>query len=175
MRNAPPKRALDRIDCQLVAALQNDARLSNKELAAQVGLAPSSCLSRVRRLRDEGVLQGFRAQVAPEALGIGIQALVKAKLVRHARELYGSLREYLVGLPEVVEVFYLAGADDFLLVVAVRDVQHLRDLVVERLASRSEVSHLETEIVFERTSAGGLPIYVEPTSPAPAPKARRRR
>jgi DNA-binding Lrp family transcriptional regulator len=77
--------ALDRIDFALLAALQKDARLSNKELAARVALAPSSCLERVRRLREEGVLTGFRAQVDPRALGIAMQALVFVRLARHAR------------------------------------------------------------------------------------------
>ena len=71
------RRALDRIDFDILAALQNDGRLSNKELAAKVGLAPSSCLERVRALRESGVLRGFRAEVDPEALGIHLQAIAK--------------------------------------------------------------------------------------------------
>jgi DNA-binding Lrp family transcriptional regulator len=81
-----PHVPLDRIDRALVRALQKDARLSNKELAAQVGLAPSSCLERVRRLRRTGVLRGFHADVAPEALGVGLQALIAVQLRQHSRQ-----------------------------------------------------------------------------------------
>ena len=84
----------DRIHFAILAALQNDARLSNKELAARVGLAPSSCLERVRRLRAGRVLLGFRALVEPRALGIAMQALVFVRLVRHARKQVAAFRQH---------------------------------------------------------------------------------
>ena len=74
---------LDRIDHEILVALQKNARLSNKELAAEIGLAPSSCLARVNRLIREGVIRGFHAEVDPKALGIGIEALVFVRVVRH--------------------------------------------------------------------------------------------
>jgi DNA-binding Lrp family transcriptional regulator len=71
--------ALDRIDFAILAALQNDGRLTNKELAGRVGLAPSSCLERVRRLREAGTLRGSHAEVDPAVLGIGLQALLAVR------------------------------------------------------------------------------------------------
>ena len=79
-------RPLDRIDCTILEALQNDARLSNKELAARVGLAPSSCLERVRRLREDGILRSAHFVVDPHALGIGLQAMIAIRLHKHDRE-----------------------------------------------------------------------------------------
>ena len=76
-------RPLDRLDCQIVDALQRNARLSNKELAAKVGLAASSCLERVRRLGRERVFVGFHAEVDPGALGVGLQAMIAVRLRRH--------------------------------------------------------------------------------------------
>jgi DNA-binding Lrp family transcriptional regulator len=152
-------RPLDRIDFDILAALQNDGRLSNKELAASVGLAPSSCLERVRALREAGVLRGFRAEVDPKAVGVGLQAMIAIRLRLHDRQLYAAFKEHVLAMPEVVAAFYLSGADDFLLHVAVRDVEHLREIAVDRLASRAEVGHMETHVIFEHTGTRPLPIY----------------
>jgi DNA-binding Lrp family transcriptional regulator len=81
------KSSIDRIDGRILDELQKNARLSNKELAGRVGLAPSSCLERVRRLRRDGVPRGFHAEVDPGALGIGLQALIAVRLARHSRDL----------------------------------------------------------------------------------------
>ena len=152
---------MDRIDFAILDALQNDARLSNKELAAGVGLAPSSCLARVRRLVADGRLRGFHAEVSPEALGITIQAMIAVRLRVHSRATFDSFGEHLRGLPEAVAVYHLAGRDDFLLHVAVRDTQHLRDLVMEQFASRSEVEHVETALIFDHHRSPVLPRYAD--------------
>jgi DNA-binding Lrp family transcriptional regulator len=152
-------RALDRIDFDILAALQNDGRLSNKELAASVGLAPSSCLERVRALRESGVLQGFRAEVDPPSVGIQLQAMIAIRLALHSREVFDHFREHVLAMPEVVSAWYVSGREDFLLFVAVRDTAHLRDLTLDRLSTRPEVAHLETALVFEHFGGRPLPLY----------------
>jgi DNA-binding Lrp family transcriptional regulator len=164
LRNGRQTRPLDRIDSAIVAALQKDARLSNKELAARVSLAPSSCLQRVRRLLAEGILLGFHAEVDAAALGVGLQAMISVRLTRHSRGLVRSFRAHLDSLPEVVSVHHVAGADDFLIRVAVRDVEHLRDLALDELTSREEVAHVETALIFESSHARALPDYTQPGS-----------
>ena len=143
-----PSERLDRTDRRLVAELQQDARLSNKELAARVGLAPSTCLERVRALRARGVLRGFHAEVDPNALGRGLQAFVAVRIRPHSRQQVEGFWTYALGLPEVIEVFHVTGADDFILYVGVVDTDALRDLVLDRLTVRPEVGHVETRIVY---------------------------
>lgn len=150
---------LDRIDFVILTALQNNARLSNKELAAKVGLAPSSCLQRVRHLTRSGVLQGHHADVASSALGIGLEALVAIRLVRHSREVFRRLNAYLRAMPEVLCIYHVSGVNDLQVHVAVRDIQHLRDLVVERFAIRSEVDHCETAVIYELHRTHQRPCY----------------
>lgn len=140
---------LDRIDRAIVAALQNDARLPNNALAAEIGVAPSTCLERVRALRRRGVIRGFHADVALDALSRGLEAIVAVRVRAHARNLVEDFRAHALGLPEVVQVFHVTGADDFLLHVAVRDTDALRDFVLDRLAGRPEVGHVETRVVYE--------------------------
>ena len=141
--------SLDRIDRQILALLQKDARQSNRQLAGAVGLAPSSCLERVRRLRSRGVIQGFAAQVDPAALGLALQAMVKVRLAGHSREVFESVRERMVGLPEVMAVYHVGGEADFLVHVAVRDAEHLRQLAWDHFTSRAEVRQIETSLIFE--------------------------
>jgi len=173
--------SLDRIDCALLAALQNDGRLSNKELAAQVGLAPSSCLERVRRLREAGVIRGMHAELDPAAVGIGLQALIAVRLRQHSRNFVETFRTHVLSLHEVISLFHVAGANDFLVHVAVRDADHLRDLALDAFTSREEVAHLETSLVFEHARAPAMPLYLpdaprpKAATPARAPAAKRTR
>ena len=165
--------ALDRIDFVIVAELQNNARLSNKELAARVGLAPSSCLERVRALTRAGVLRGHHADVSAGALGIGLEALVAVRLVRHERQAFKRLCNHLLSLAEVLLVFHVSGANDLQVHVAVRDINHLRDLIVEKFAGRPEVDHCETAVVFDIHRKHQWPRYASEED-LPRPSSRRR-
>ena len=158
MPNDTPIKPLDRIDFDLVAALSNNARMSNKELAAKVQLSPSTCLLRVRRLVNDGVISGFHAEVAPAAVGAGIEAMLMIRLREHSAEHVASMKEHFVDLPEAMVFYHVAGSVDFMVHIAVRDTDHLRKLVMEKVAGRPEVSQVETALVFE-VERSTLPIY----------------
>ena len=160
------QRTLDRTDFAIIAELQNDARLANKELAARVHLAPSSCLERVRRLRDTGVLTGFHAKVEPAALGIGLQAMIAVQLNHHSAGIVQAFQDYMLANPAVTASFYLAGRTDFLLHVAVRDADQLRELAVDYITARPEVAHVETSLIFEHRAQPSLPQYSAPADGA---------
>jgi DNA-binding Lrp family transcriptional regulator len=168
-------RPLDRTDFAILAALQNDARLSNKELAARVALAPSSCLERVRRLREDGVLVGYRAIVEPRALGIAMQALVFVTLARHARQQVKSFRQHALSLPEAIAVYHVAGQHDFLVHLGVRDANHLRDLAMDAFTSRPEVARIETHLIFEHVPKAALPVLTGATADRPRERRKARR
>lgn len=167
--------ALDRIDFEILSALQNDARLANKELAARIGMAPSSCLERVRTLTRAGVLRGSHADVDAAALGIGLEALVAIRLVKHSREAFRSLYATMLAMPEVLTVFHVSGVNDLLVHIAVRDIHHARDLIVERFATRAEVDHCETSVIFDMHRNHQLPCYQQPAGAKPSAAARKRR
>ena len=155
-----PNMELDRIDCELIEHLQNDARLSNKELASAVGLAPSSCLARVQRLRSEGVLKGAHAEVDPDALGVGLQALIAVQLRQHSRAQVKAFWKHVLSLPEVLMVLHVAaGTHDFQVHVAVRDAHHLRDLALDAFTTRPEVAHIQTSLIFECAKGKVMPNY----------------
>ncbi|MCK5376447.1 MAG: Lrp/AsnC family transcriptional regulator [Acidobacteria bacterium] len=149
---------LDRIDFAILAVLQKNARVANNRLAEMVEVAPSTCLERVRRLARLGVLRGFHADVAPGSLGVGLEAMIAVRLRLHSRELVDSFRAYVVELPEVRSVFHVTGGDDFLVHVAVRDSDHLRDLALDSFTTRPEVDHIQTRLIFEYTPTWRLPV-----------------
>jgi len=167
---------LDRTDFEIIRLLQKNIRLSNKELAARAGLAPSTCLLRVQRLRSSGVLLGAHAVVAPEALGIGLQALVSVRLKEHSRPRVASFWKYAASLREVLAVYHVSGAHDFLVHVAARDAHHLRDLAMDLFTVRPEVAQIETSLIFEIARNPVLPDYAAPgTEPPGRPRRRSRR
>jgi DNA-binding Lrp family transcriptional regulator len=140
---------VDRTDTAILEALQKNARISYKELGALTGLAPSTCLERVRQLQRRGVIRGFRADVALEQIGRGLQALIAIRFRRHSRRLAVPFADYVLSLPETLALFNVTGPDDYLLHVAVPDMQHLRAFVLDRLGERDEIAHLHTSLIFE--------------------------
>ena len=149
---------LDEQDVAILATLKENARISNKDLAEKVALAPSTCLERVRRLVEIGAIHGFHADVDLAMLGFGLQAMIAVRLQRHSREIVASFHEYVLGLIEVRAVYHVAGADDFLVHVAVRDADHLRDLALDAFTTRPEVGHIETRLIFEHVPIRRLPL-----------------
>ncbi len=147
--------ALDDIDRKILQVLAADARTPNNALAGEVGIAPSTCLGRVRALRAGGVIRGFHADVDPAALGRPLQAMISVRLQAGARSRMVAFTGRIAKLPEVVDVYFLAGADDFLLHVAAADAGALRDFVVEELSAHSEVALTETNLIFEHLRGAG--------------------
>lgn len=158
---------LDELDRHLVAALQNDARQTNRELAEAARVAPSTSLERVRSLRDRGIIRGYHAEVDLAAIGRGVQALVAVRIRPPSRHNIEAFREWVLALPETVGVFVVSGGDDFLIHVAVPDTDGLYAFVIDRLTERHEVADVRTSVVYEH-------LVSRPLTPfAPAPSTRR--
>jgi DNA-binding Lrp family transcriptional regulator len=147
-----PMAGLDAVDQVIVRELARDARLPNNELAARAGVAPSTCLGRVRSLRERGVIRGYHADVDPAAVGRPLQAMIAVRLQANARGHIKTFARSAARQPEVLNVFFLAGKDDFLLHVAAASTQALRDLI-ERLSSDADVAYTETSLIFEHVRA----------------------
>ena len=159
----PQKQALDRTDCEILALLTNDGRLSNKELAARVGLAPSSAHARVQRLLEEGYVAGFHAELDTEKLGFGLHAMISIQIDQATA--IESFADGLLAFPEVLEVFQVSGKEDLLVHVATQDTDHLRQLVMHRLVGeggQGGVRHVETSIVFRHLRSHDLPTREQP-------------
>lgn len=149
----------DSVDRAILAALRNDARISNKALAAAAEIAPSTCLARVARLERQGVVTGYHAELDPRAVGIGVQAMISVRLAKHARAQVDAFVQHLLSLREVLMVFHVAGINDYLVHVAVHDTDHLRRLVLDQFTARPEVAHLETNLIFSQVRNPKLPLF----------------
>jgi DNA-binding Lrp family transcriptional regulator len=149
----PPKDVrpieLDDTDRRILTALHADARISNSALAELVGIAPSTCHGRVRRLQDVGVIRGFYADIDPAAIGLSLQAMISVSLQSNARGRIGTFIHHIRRRPQVMDVYFLAGADDFILHVAARDTDDLRSFVVENLNADADVAGTQTSLIFE--------------------------
>jgi DNA-binding Lrp family transcriptional regulator len=140
---------LDSVDLAIMAELAGNARKPNNAIAAAVGIAPSTCLARIRALTESGVIRGFHADIVPAALGRALQAMIAVRLHTHTRGEIERFRAAVPGMPGVVSVFHVAGADDYLLHVAVADPDALRDFVLNHLTAHPAVRHTETSLIFE--------------------------
>ena len=151
--------ALDRIDLQLLAELQRAGRLTNAELAERVHLSRSACLRRVQRLEREGVIAGYRAEVDPERVGLGLQAFVRVQLEKHDVEHVGRFVDALARWDEVVACHALTGDMDYLLHVVVRDLDHFSRFLLDRLLNASGVADVNSSFVLRTVKAfGGVPV-----------------
>src|SRR5690349_20260157 len=140
---------LDPVDWALLRVLQDDARTSNRDLAAAVHVSPSTSSERVRALKAEGVIRGYQADVDYGALGRHVQALTAVTIRRPSRENVEAFRNFVSDLPELVGVFVVSGSADFLLHVAVPDTNALYAFVIDRLTERPEVADVNTSVVYE--------------------------
>lgn len=152
-------KALDTTDLHILSCLFEDARITNKDLACKVGLAPSSCLERVKRLQQDGVIQRSSMQIDYTALNGHLQAMISVRIKNHSRSTVDYFQKQVVDLPEVINLFHMGGENDFLVHVTVSDTTHLRDFVLDAITAQEEVNHVETSLIYEHQMSHTLPQF----------------
>jgi len=140
---------LDELDKAILRELQADARRTNKDIAAAVGVSPSTALERTRSLRERGVIRGAILDLDLAAIGRGVQALIAVRIRPPSRRNIEGFRNWVSQMPETVGVFVVSGSEDFLVHVAVKDNQDLYAFVIDRLTERPEVADVRTSVVYE--------------------------
>jgi len=163
---------LDATDLALIRLLQRDARQTNKDLAAAVGIAQSTCLERIRALRAQGVIRGWHAEVDLEAIGRPLRAMISVRLRPKTTASVRAFQQEMLDAPEVLSVWTVTGADDFLVEVATHDVAHLRDFVLDHVTGRSEVVDARTSLVYDQVRVWEIPPAEQLTQRQSAPDAR---
>ena len=138
---------LDDIDRAILAALQANARTSNAEMARQIGMAPSALLQRVRKLEENGFIQGYTARLNAKALGFGLVAFIMVQTRDNANSI--DTAGLLSDLPEVLEVHRVVGEDCFIVKVRVRDTDHLAELLEHRIQQIKSIASTRTTIVVK--------------------------
>lgn len=150
---------LDRTDLRLLALLQTQGRASNADLAVQINLSPSACLRRTQRLEAAGVIAGYGARLDARALGLGLQAFVRVQLAEHDSPAIDRFAAAVTSWDEVVACHALTGDMDYLLHVAVRDLDHFSRFLLDKLLAASGVSDVNSSFVLRTVKdAAGLPL-----------------
>jgi len=150
---------LDRTDLLLLAELQRAGRQTNAELAERVHLSASACLRRVQRLEREGVVAGYRAEVDPERIGLGLHAFVRVQLKEHDAAAIAAFAAHVEAWDEVVTCHALAGDMDYLLQVRVRDLDHFSRFLLDRLLAQAGVADVNSSFVLRTVKAfRGMPL-----------------
>jgi DNA-binding Lrp family transcriptional regulator len=149
---------VDALDLRILGALSDHPEATVKELAETLGIPASTCAFRLRALRRREVIRGTRLLIDTAAVGHPVQAVIRVRLGTHSKPGVEALFDDLAGTPGVLQVFHIAGADDFLVHVAVPDAAALRDIVLERITVHDVVRATETQLVFElREGVGVIP------------------
>ncbi|KNC15853.1 AsnC family transcriptional regulator [Pantoea sp. RIT-PI-b] len=140
---------MDRIDCNILAELQKDGRLSLTDLAERVGISLSSCQRRVRALEQEGVITGYRAHLDPARFGLNFSAIVFVTLREGDRKAVSAFEEAVKEIPQIIQAQRLFGDPDYLLHVITRDLPAFQELYDEKLSGMSGVQRLTSTLVMK--------------------------
>jgi Lrp/AsnC family transcriptional regulator len=140
---------LDEVDFNMLRLLQADASITNAELSTKVGLSPSACLSRTRRLRERGVIEQFTAVLDEKSVGLTITVFAFVTLSRHSRSAAESFVKQIAKIAQVMECYNVTGHADYLLKIVAPDISTYRDFVIDQVIEIPEVEHVETLVVLK--------------------------
>jgi DNA-binding Lrp family transcriptional regulator len=147
---------LDELDTAIVRELQADARRTNRDIAAAVGVSPTTALDRTRGLRERGVIRGAALDLDLAAIGRPVQAMIAVRIRPPSRRNIEGFRNWVSALPDTLGVFVTSGTEDFLIHVAVPDNESLYAFVIDRLTERPEVADVRTSVVYEHLRNPGI-------------------
>ncbi len=142
---------IDKIDKQILHELQNNARISNLELAERVSLSPTPCARRVKQLEQSGIICRHVTLLDQEKLGLKLMAMISVTMDKHTADRFEKFEEAAASLPEVMECYVVTGQDsDFLIKVLVRDMRHYEEFLLGRLTKLEGVSGVHTSFVLRQ-------------------------
>jgi len=141
--------SLDELDLTLLRLLQADASITNAQLAEQVGLSPSACLTRTRRLRERRIIEKFGAVVDAGKIGLSVTVFAFVTLGKHSRSAAKSFVRRIEQIAQVMECYNITGRADYLLKIVASDISAYRDFVIDKLIEIPEVEHVESLVVLK--------------------------
>lgn len=139
---------LDKTDRKILMILQKNARITNKDLANQLGLSPPPTLERVKKLEKNGYITDYTAQVDPRKIGLGTIMMVAVTLHHHTKSVIDEFYQAIANLDEVMECYHVTGEDDFLLKVVCKDISEYEKFVREKLARLNSLGKIKSSVVL---------------------------
>lgn len=151
---------MDKIDRKILQVLQADARASLADISQAVGLSATPCWSRIKKMEEAGVIEGYTIRLNPQAIGLGDTVLVQVTLDSHSDNTLEKFGETLAAIPEVIEAWLVSGEYDYLLRVAVKDTKDYERLLRERLYKIKGIRHSKSSFVLRTLKKADLPLFV---------------
>ena len=143
---------LDRIDLKIIDALQRDGKITNLELAEKVGLSPTPCIKRIKKLESTGIISGYKATIDPLAAGFEICALVLVQINNHTRRAGDEFSEAVRKTPSIVESNMISGKLDYLLRIYARNLAHYEEILKDHISELPYIASLESLFVLNASS-----------------------
>ena len=150
---------MDEIDRNILRTLQSDARISHQDLADRVGLSPSPCARRIRRLEADGIIAGYSARIDETKMGFGFSVFVSVRLDQQMDSRLQEFERNIREMPEVVDCWLMTGSFDYLLRVAVTDLNEFKRFLTGRLTKVTGVASLESSIPIRRVKDAHSRLY----------------
>lgn len=147
---------IDDYDLKMLTLLQTNGRLTNQELSELIGLSASQCSRRRIALEQAGQILGYHARLAPNAIGLECLGLIEVRLINHTADYVERFHQMLDEVDAIIDAYKTTGDADYLLKVAVADLQGLSDLISRILSQNKSVSHLKTSVVLNRLKENGV-------------------
>lgn len=141
--------SLDKTDLRILKALQEEAKITNQDLALKIHLSPSSCLMRVRKLEQAGILESYHAVINLKKICRMVQCIVTISMKNQSRSELAEFQEYVKSIPEVLECYTVSGAFDFFLKIAAPNMERYNEITDQLLESSGAEFHLSTHVVME--------------------------
>lgn len=139
---------LDKTDIKILEILQTNAKITNSQLAKEIGLSPAPTLERVKKLESSGVIKSYHAEVDTDKMGIGIQVYIQASLTGSNRQLFNKFIEKVQSIPEIIECHHVTGSSDFLLKILIRDIKAYNDFILEKMIGIEEIGNVQSLMVL---------------------------
>jgi Lrp/AsnC family leucine-responsive transcriptional regulator len=139
---------LDSIDKKILEILQANAKITNSQLATEIGLSPAPTLERVRKLENMGIIKSYHAEVERELLGIGTAVFVSVSLSGHKKHQIMSFVSKMNEIPEVVECHHITGSGDFLLKILAKDINSYQKLILDKLVDIEEIGNMQSMVIL---------------------------
>jgi len=140
----------DKTDLKILRILQENAKITNLQLSAEIGLSPAPTLERVKKLENAKLIRGYYAQLDQEALGIGISAIIQITLTRQVENAISNFKKEINKIPEIMECYQVTGNADYVLIVMMKDIRDFEALISQKLSKMEEIGQMQTMVVLSK-------------------------
>ena len=147
---------LDKIDLKIIKILQENAKITNLQLSAEIGLSPAPTLERVKKLETAKLIKGYYTQVNEEALGIGIKAIIQITLTRQLENAISNFKKEINKIPEIMECYQVTGNADYILIALLKDIRDFGNLSSQRLSKVEEIGQMQTMVILSKVKDSKL-------------------